>query len=137
MMREAGDWARVPTDEVSEAIIGSAIEVHRHLGPGLLEGTYEECLCRELALRSIPFERQKMLPLEYKGLRLEDKHHIDLVGASREVVQLKAVEHILPVFETQLFTYLRLGGWSLGLLITFNVPTLASGLCRRVWQHRP
>ena len=98
-MRETRDWARRPIDEVSEAIIGAAIEVHRYLGPGLLETTYEECLCREFSLCGIPFKRQVTLPLEYKGLRFEDKHRIDLVIADRVVVDLKAVEHILPVFE--------------------------------------
>ena len=125
-------WARMPIDEVSGAIIGAAIEVHRHLGPGLLEATYEECLCREFVLRGIPFERQKTLALEYKGLRLEDKHRIDLVVANRIPVELKAVEHLLPVFEAQLMTYLRLGGWSLGLLINFGVPVLIDGIRRRV-----
>ena len=92
---------------------------------------------QEFALRHIPFERQRSLPLEYKGLRLEDKHRIDLVVADRIAVELKAVDVILPVFEAQLTTYLRLGGWSLGLLINFNVPILKNGIRRRVWQHRP
>ena len=131
----ARDWVGMPIDEVSREIIGAAIEVHRYLGPGLLEATYEECLCREFALRGISFERQKMLALEYKGLRLEDKHRIDLVVARRIPVELKAVEQLLPAFEAQLTTYLRLGGWSLGLLINFGVPVLIDGVRRRVWQH--
>ena len=119
-------------DEITRAVIGAAIEVHRHLGPGLLESAYEECLCRELSLRQIPFERQKPLPLEYKGLRLECGYRLDLLVAGSVVVEIKAVEEILPVHEMQLVTYLRLGGWKVGLLINFNVPVLKQGIRRRV-----
>ena len=95
-------------NETTEAIIGAAIEVHRALGPGLLESAYEECLCRELTLRRVPFERQRQLPVEYKGLRLECSYRLDLVVADTVVVELKTVEALLPVHEAQLLTYLRL-----------------------------
>jgi len=98
----------------------------------LLEAAYEECLCRELSLRQIPFERQKPLPLEYKGIRLDCGYRLDLLVDARVVVEVKAVEQILPVHEAQLVTYLRLGGWKVGLLIDFNVPVLRQGIRRRV-----
>jgi GxxExxY protein len=119
-------------NEITRAIIGAAIEVHKVLGPGLLESSYEECLCHELALRKIPFERQKPLPLEYKGIRLDCGYRLDLLVAGLVVVEVKAVEEILPVHEMQLVTYLRLGGWKVGLLINFNVPVLRQGIRRRV-----
>jgi len=119
-------------NQVTEAIIGSAIEVHRALGPGLLESAYEECLCREMDLRRIPFERQRPLPVEYKGLRLDCGYRLDLLVSDRVVVEIKAVESLLPVHEAQLLTYLKLGGWKVGLLINFNVPVLKQGIRRRV-----
>jgi GxxExxY protein len=119
-------------NRVTEAIIGSAIEVHRALGPGLLESAYEECLCREMDLRCIPFERQRPLPVEYKGLRLDCGYRLDLLVSDRVVVEIKAVESLLPVHEAQLLTYLKLGGWKVGLLINFNVPVLKQGIRRRV-----
>jgi GxxExxY protein len=119
-------------NEITRAIIGAAIEVHKLLGPGLLESSYEECLCHELALRQIPFERQKPLPLEYKGIHLDCGYRLDLLVAGLVVVEVKAVEEILPVHEMQLVTYLRLGGWKVGLLINFNVPVLRQGIRRRV-----
>ena len=117
---------------ITEAIIGAAIEVHRALGPGLLESTYEECLCRELALRQIAFERQYPVSLEYKGIRLDCGYRLDLLVAKTVVVEIKAVENLLPVHEAQLLTYLRLGKWTTGLLINFNVPVLKQGIRRRV-----
>jgi len=119
-------------NEITEAVIGAAIEVHRHLGPGLLESAYEECLCQELTLRKIPFERQRGLPVEYKGLRLDCGYRLDLLVAETVVVEVKAVESLLPIHEAQLLTYLRLGGWRVGLLINFNVPVLKQGIRRRV-----
>lgn len=116
---------------ITGAVIGAAIEVHRSLGPGLLESAYEECLCRELALREIPYERQRVLPVEYKGIRLESGYRIDLLVANSVVVEIKAVEELLPIHEAQLLTYLRLGGWTLGLLINFNVEVLRKGIKRR------
>ncbi len=119
-------------NEITHAIIGAAMEVHRALGPGLLESAYEECLCHELTLRQIPFRRQVPLPLEYKGIRLEQGYRLDLVVAEIVVVEVKAVEIIHPVYEAQLVTYLRLGGWPVGLLINFNVPVLKDGIRRKV-----
>jgi GxxExxY protein len=132
--RRDAESAEVPPElnKITEAIIGAAIEVHRHLGPGLLESSYQECLCRELALRKMPFVRQRPLPVEYKGFRLDCGYCLDLLVADAVVVEIKAVESILPVHEAQLLTYLRLGGWKVGLLINFNVQVLKHGVRRRV-----
>lgn len=118
---------------LSERIIGSAIEVHRELGPGLLESAYEECLCRELSLRNVQFQRQIPLPVTYKGLKLDCGHRIDLLVSDLVVVEIKTVDKIIPVHEAQLLTYLRLGAWQIGLLINFNVPVLKDGIRRKVW----
>jgi GxxExxY protein len=123
---------RYQINEITRSIIGAAIEVHRQLGPGLLESAYHECLARELVVRTIPFQRERPLPLEYKGIRLECGYRIDLLVASCVVVEVKAIEAIAPVHEAQLLTYLRLGGWQVGLLINFNVVVLKSGIRRRV-----
>jgi GxxExxY protein len=119
-------------NEITREVIGAAIEVHRHLGPGLLESAYQECLARELIVRGIPFQRERPLPLEYKGIRLECGYRIDLLIAGSVVVEVKAIDGIAPVHEAQLLTYLRLGGWHVGLLINFNVVVLKNGICRRV-----
>lgn len=119
-------------NEITRDVIGAAIEVHRHLGPGLLESAYQVCLARELLVRGIPFQRERPLPLEYKGIRLECGYRIDLLIAGAVVVEVKSVEAIAPVHEAQLLTYLRLGGWHVGLLINFNVVVLKNGICRRV-----
>jgi GxxExxY protein len=116
--------------EVTEGIIGGAIEVHRTLGPGLLESVYEECLVVELALRGLQCERQRAVPLEYKGQRLGVELRIDLLVHDRVVVELKVVEKLLPIHEAQIITYLRLTGKPLGLLINFNVPLLKDGIRR-------
>jgi GxxExxY protein len=121
-------------NQITGDVIGAAIEVHRSLGPGLLESAYQECLARELVIRRIPFERQRPLPLEYKGIRLECGYRIDLLISGLVVVEIKSVEAIAPVHEAQLITYLRVGGWSVGLLINFNVVLLKNGICRRVLQ---
>ncbi len=120
------------TNELTKEIIGAAIEVHRTVGPGLLEQVYEECLCRELHLRHIPFERQVDLPLVYKDVTLDCGYRIDILIAERVVVELKTVETLLPLHEAQLLTYLKLGGWWVGLLINFNVPVLRDGVRRLV-----
>ena len=119
-------------NEITREIIGAAMEVHRALGSGLLESAYAECLCRELALREITFVREMHLPVRYKGMLLECGYRIDLVVAGTVVVEIKAIENILPVHEAQLLTYMRLGGWKIGLLINFNVPLLKRGIRRRV-----
>ncbi len=123
-------------NEITHAVIGAAMEVHRSLGPGLLESSYEVCLCRELDLRGIPFERQRPLPVSYKGVQLEAGYRLDVLVAKQVVVELKAVESLLPIHEAQLLTYLKLGGWSVGLLINFNVEVLKDGVRRRVLNLR-
>lgn len=119
-------------NRTTEQIIGAAIEVHKTLGPGLLESAYEECLCHELTLRGISFERQKPLPVEYKGVKLNCGYRLDLFVEGTVVVEIKAVEAIQPIHESQLLTYLKLGRWKLGLLINFNVPVLKDGIRRRI-----
>jgi GxxExxY protein len=119
-------------DPRTSPIIGAAIEVHRHLGPGLLESAYEQCLCRELHLRGLPFKCQVDLPVSYKGLKLDCGYKIDLIVCEEVVVELKAVERILPVHEAQLLTYLKLSAKPVGLLINFNVALLTQGIIRRV-----
>jgi GxxExxY protein len=119
-------------NDITGDIIGAAIEVHRALGPGLLESAYEECLCHELTVRHVPFDRQRALPVEYKGLRLDCGYRLDLLVADSVVVEIKAVEKLLPIHDAQLLTYLKLGGWKAGLLLNFNVPVLKRGIRRLV-----
>ena len=119
-------------NELTEQIIGAAIEVHRRLGPGLLESAYQRCLARELTLRNIPYAYELQLPVEYKGLQLDCGYRIDLLVADLVVVEAKAVEKLDKIHEAQLLTYLRLGGWKVGLFINFNVPVLKDGIKRRV-----
>lgn len=123
-------------NELTKEIIGAAIEVHRTLGPGLLEGVYEECLVTELNLRGIFYERQKRVAIEYKGRQIAADLKLDILIDDRIVVELKAVEALLPVHGAQLLTYLRLTGKQLGLLINFNVPVLHHGV-RRVVRNLP
>ena len=117
-------------NKLTGEVIGAAIEVHKALGPGLLESAYEECLCRELELRGTPFERQKGLPIEYKGAKLDCGYRLDIVVAGRLILELKACEKIEPIHEAQLLTYLRLTGIKYGLLINFNVAVLKDGIKR-------
>lgn len=119
-------------NQLTESIIGAAIEVHKHLGPGLLESAYEECLCHELNLRKIPFQRQAPLPVVYKGVKLDCSYRVDLLVKNEVVVELKAVESIAPIHEAQVLTYMRLGGWRVGLIINFNVPIVIKGIKRLV-----
>lgn len=118
--------------EVTAKIIGAAIEVHRALGPGLLESAYEACLCRELGLRGVPFLRQFALPVDYKGVEVDCAYRLDLLVASQVVVEIKSVSVIEPIHKAQLLTYMRLGSWKLGLLINFNVPILREGIRRMI-----
>ena len=118
--------------ELTDRIIGAAIEVHRTLGPGLLESAYQVCMEHESKLRNIPFERLVDLPLNYKGINLDAGYVIDLVYDKRVIVELKAVERVIPVHEAQLLTYMRLTGIHVGLLLNFNVPVLKDGIYRRV-----
>jgi GxxExxY protein len=122
----------VDINQSTEAVIGAAIEVHRALGPGLLESAYLKCLCHELELLKIPFEPELPLPVHYKGIDLECGYKIDILVAGVLVLELKAVEKIHPVHEAQLITYLRLGRWTVGLLLNFNVTVLKDGIRRRV-----
>lgn len=117
-------------DPLTYRIIGAAIEVHRLLGPGLLESTYEECLCLELTLLGIPFERQVPLPIVYKSIKLLRAYKPDLLVDNAVIVELKTVEKILPVHEAQILTYLRLSGLARGLLINFNSVPLRRGIRR-------
>ena len=119
-------------NELTEAIIGASIEVHRTLGPGLLESAYQECLARELGLRQIPFERERPLPLEYKGVKLECGYRLDFLVADMVVVEVKAADSLLPIHQAQLLTYMKVGGWKVGLLINFHAPLLKQGIKRLV-----
>jgi len=124
------DAETLSCNELTERVIGACIEIHRALGPGLLESAYEECLCYELSQVGIKFERQKALPVHYKEVNLECGYRLDLLIEQKLIVELKAVEHLLPIHEAQLLTYLKLSGLTLGLLINFNVPVLKSGIKR-------
>ena len=119
-------------NDLTGEVIGAAIEVHKALGPGLLESIYEECVCIELDLREIAYERQQTVPLEYKGVGLDGAYRLDLVVADKLIVELKACENIEPIHEAQLLTYLKLTGNKVGLLINFNVPVLKDGIKRLV-----
>jgi GxxExxY protein len=119
-------------NKTTEAIIGAAIEVHRHLGPGLLESAYEECLSEELFLRNIPFKRQIALPVSYKSKKLDIGYRVDLLVNNEVVVELKIVESILPIHEALTLTYMRLGGWQIGLILNINVTVLKNGIKRLV-----
>ena len=121
-----------PVNILTRQIIGSAIEVHRALGPGLLESAYQDSLARELFLRRVPIKTKWPVPLEYKGLRLAKVYEADLIVADTVVVEIKSVDALHPIYEAQLLTYLRLGGWRVGLLINFNVLVLKDGIRRRV-----
>lgn len=123
---------KLSLNQLTHEVIGAAIEVHRKLGPGLLESAYRKCLGRELFLRGIQFENEYPLPLEYKGIRLEAGYRPDLLVDGRVVVEVKSVQALAPIHDAQLLTYLRLGGWRLGLLINFNVVVLKDGIHRRI-----
>ena len=117
-------------NELTREIIGAAIEVHRNLGPGLLESAYEECLCHELAIRKLMFERQKPIPLVYKDTKLDCGYRLDLLIEGCIVVELKSVEALCPIHEAIILTYLKLSGYKIGLLINFNVAMLKNGVRR-------
>ena len=123
---------RLLESDLTNEILAAAIEVHRVLGPGLLESVYEQCVCRELKLRNVPYECQVPLPLIYKGDKVEAGFRIDLLVAEKVVVEIKAVEKLLPVHDAQLLTYLKLTKKRVGLLINFNVPLLKEGIRRKV-----
>jgi len=119
-------------DKLSNIIIGAAIEVHRALGPGLLESTYEACLAYELTLQGIPLERQKPLPVVYKGQKLDCGYRVDLLADRCVIVEIKAQEVLLRLYEAQILTYLKLTGLKLGLLLNFNVAVMKDGIKRVV-----
>lgn len=119
-------------ETVSRGVIGAAIEVHRHLGPGLLESTYQVCLAHELALQGIAFTAQAELPVMYKGVRLDFGYRMDLLVADTLVVEVKSAASILPIHKAQLLTYLRMGGFRVGLLLNFNERLMKDGILRLV-----
>jgi GxxExxY protein len=121
-----------PHQDLTEKIIGAAIEVHRALGPGLLESIYQTCLAHEMALRGLRFEKEKPLPVEYKGVKLESGYRLDFVVDGKVVVELKAVDSIHDVHKAQLLTYLKLTGCKVGLLLNFNSAVLKDGIERLV-----
>ena len=119
-------------NKLSSKIIGAAIEVHKNLGPGLLESTYEECLCFELTLRGLSFKRQEPLPIVYKGTKLDCGYRLDIIVENAVVIELKACDKIEPIHRAQLLTYLKLSGLNLGLLLNFNTPVMRDGIVRIV-----
>ena len=119
-------------NQLSSKIIGASIEVHRGLGPGLLESTYELCLCHEFDLRSLSYERQKALSINYKGKKLDCGYRLDIVVENAIILELKSCDRIEPIHKAQLLTYLKLSGLNLGLILNFNVPVLRGGIVRIV-----
>jgi GxxExxY protein len=129
---QSGSDVRERANFLASVVVDAAIEVHRILGPGLLESAYEAALAHELGLRGISVERQVLLPVHYKGEYLDAGFRLDLVVGKLLIVELKAVQHIEPIHEAQLLTYLRLSGLWLGLLLNFNVPLMKNGIRRMV-----
>ena len=123
-------------DPISEAVIGFCIQIHRELGPGLLESAYRECLCYEVSKALLNFEGEKPLPVRYKDVQLDCGYRLDVVVEQKLIVELKTVEVLLPIHEAQLLTHLKLSGFSVGLLINFNVPVLVHGVKRLVNNYR-
>ena len=119
-------------NRISGQIVAAAVEVHKYLGPGLLESAYELALCRELSLRGLKWRRQVELPVEYKGVKIDCAYRIDLLVEDTVVVEIKAVEDILPIHQAQLLTYLRLSGKKLGLILNFHVALMKDGIVRMV-----
>ena len=122
-------------DEITKTIIGAAIEVHKSLGPGLLESVYEECLFYELTLRELTVNRQVKLSVNYKEVKLDIGYRLDLLVENKVVVELKVVDKFMPIHDAQLLTYMKLVNCSVGLLINFNVPVLKKGLRRKVLNY--
>ncbi len=119
-------------NKITEQVIGAAIEVHRALGTGLLESAYETCLCQEMAVRGLSFERQKALSIRYKGVTVDCGYRADLLVERKVLVELKSVSRIEPIHEAQLISYLKLSGYPVGLLINFNVRQLTKGVRRMI-----
>jgi GxxExxY protein len=133
MVEESDDLLK----DCTRRIIGAAIEVHKALGPGLLESAYETCLAREFDHQHIAYRRQEELPIRYRDLRLDAGYRLDFVVEDKVILELKSVERIMPIHEAQLLTYLRLAHKRVGLLINFNVPVLRHGIVRRVLSPEP
>jgi len=129
---EGHEGHEVEFDKLSNQVIGCAIEVHKTLGPGLLESAYEQCLVRELSLTGIPITGQEPLPIEYKGVKLDCGYRLDLLVDKKLIVELKSVEKLLPIHEAQLLTYMKLSGLPTGLLLNFNEIFLKDGIRRFV-----
>jgi len=119
-------------NQLSSKIIGAAIEVHKTLGPGLLESAYEECLCHELSIQGLLFEKQKPLSVDYKGKKLDCGYRLDIVVEKEVIIELKSCEKVEPIHKAQLLTYLKLSGLNLGLILNFNVPLMRDGIVRIV-----
>jgi len=119
-------------NQLSSKIIGAAIQVHKALGPGLLESAYEECICYELSYQGFSFERQKPLAINYKGIKLDCGYRLDIVVENAIILELKSCEKIEPIHKAQLLTYLKLSGLNLGLILNFNVPVMRDGIVRIV-----
>ncbi|HEY2912082.1 MAG TPA: GxxExxY protein [Candidatus Angelobacter sp.] len=130
----AGTQRKLIHEALTEQVIGAAMEVHKALGPGLLESVYEECLCHELHLRGLRFLRQVTVPVIYKGVSLDCGYRLDLIIEDVVVLELKCVERVLAIHEAQLLTYLRLLDKKVGLIINFNVPILRQGIVRKVFN---
>jgi len=123
--------------ELTHRLIGAAITVHRELGPGLLEAVYEECLCFEISLAGIPFERQKTIPVIYRGNKLDCGYRADIVVLDRVILEIKAIAAVAPIHDAVMLTYLRLSGCHIGLLINFHSAVLKDGVHRYVWNYNP
>ncbi|MGC2695737.1 MAG: GxxExxY protein [Candidatus Angelobacter sp.] len=132
MPEAAGAVQKLKYEELTEQILGAAIEVHKALGPGLMESAYEECLCHELNLRNIRFERQTAVPVAYKNVNLDCGYKLDLLIESTVILELKCVERITTIHEAQLLTYMKLLHKPVGFIINFNVPVLRAGIVRKV-----
>jgi GxxExxY protein len=128
----SGAVQKLRYEDLTKEIIGAAIEVHKAIGPGLLEGGYEECLCHELTLRNLHFERQLIVPISYKSVKMDCGYRLDLLVENTVILELKSVDRIHPIFEAQLLAYMRMLQKPVGLLINFNVPILRSGIVRKV-----
>jgi len=128
----SGNRSIMDSHELSSKIIGAAVEVHKALGPGLLESAYEECLCHELSLQGMSFDRQRSLPVKYKGKKLDIGYRLDVVVENRIILELKSCDKIEPIRRAQLLTYLKLSGLRLRLLLNFNVAKMRDGMVRIV-----
>jgi len=124
--------AMININQLSSKIIGAAIEVHKTLGPGLLESAYEQCLCHELSIQGLLFEKQKPLSIDYKGRKLDCGYRLDIVVEKADIIELKSCEKIEPIHKAQLLTYLKLSGLNLGLILNFNVSLMRDGIVRIV-----